>query len=76
MIPTLVVTLFPAAVRYDDHRNVEGADGAVECAQVVEQADLRGDGFDKRIDFTAFGEEIVVRIDQQIGGSAEGIECF
>ncbi|MNF76921.1 hypothetical protein D3C84_590470 [compost metagenome] len=74
MVPAFVVTVFPAMVRYDDDRNVEGANRAVERAQVVEQADLLGDRLDQGKDLAAFREEIVVGIDQQIGGPVERIK--
>ena len=75
VIPGFVVALFPATVRYDDHLDVEGADGAVEAAQVIEQADLVGDGFEQGEDLAAFGQEIVVGIDQQVSGPVKRVGC-
>ncbi|MNP48071.1 hypothetical protein D3C76_1421630 [compost metagenome] len=73
MIPVLVVALFPAPVRYDEHRQVKCADRTVEGAQVVEQPDLPGDRLKQREDLAAFRQKIVVGIDQQVGGSSQGV---
>ncbi|MNN74496.1 hypothetical protein D3C81_1907040 [compost metagenome] len=67
MIPVFVVAFFPAVVGYDDHRNVEPANGAIKRAQVVEQADSRGNGLDQGVDLSAFRQKIVVGVDQQVG---------
>ncbi|MNH88730.1 hypothetical protein D3C73_412440 [compost metagenome] len=75
VIPVFVVAVFPATVRYDDHRNVEGADSAIQRAQVIEQADLVGNGLEQGKDLAAFGQEIVVGIDQQVGSSIKRVGC-
>ncbi|MNI89576.1 hypothetical protein D3C73_1469920 [compost metagenome] len=75
MIPVLVVALLPTPVRYDEHRHVEGADRTVEGAQVVEQADLPGDRLQQRENLAAFGEEVVVGIDQQVSGASQRVGC-
>lgn len=47
---------------------------ARSSAQVVEQADLLGDRFDQGEDLAVFRQEIVVRIDQQVGGPVEWVK--
>ncbi|MNF96478.1 hypothetical protein D3C81_1907000 [compost metagenome] len=73
MIPVFVVAFFPAAVRYDDHRDVERANGAIKRAQVVEQADLLGHWLDQGVDLSALRQKVVVGVDQQIGSPVKRV---
>ncbi|MDT4851157.1 hypothetical protein FQZ97_853290 [compost metagenome] len=73
VVPVLVVARFPAPMRHDEHRNATGADGTIQRTQVVEQADFGSDGLYEGIDPAAFREEVVVGIDQQVGGSVDGV---
>jgi len=53
---------------HDEDRHARRPDGGVERPQIIEQADLGGDLRHARPRLAGFGQEIVVGVEQQVGG--------
>ena len=72
MVPIGIVARFPASVRRDGHLDAGALHRSVDRFQIVDQTDFLGDGLDAGPDLAAFGEEVVIGIDEEIGGAIEG----
>jgi hypothetical protein len=59
-------------VRCDDHLDARGTNGGKQFPDVLVQPDGLGDLLKPRVDLAVFGEEVVVRVDEDergLGGS-------
>src|SRR4029450_9633892 len=68
MLPAPIVSGLPAMMRHDEDLDVLLSDGRDDGLQVVDQTDLLRDLLDPGPQFTAFGEEVVIGIDEQQAG--------
>ena len=69
LVPPLVVAGFPASVRNNEHLDKGLSDGPQNGAQIVEQVNVAGDLFHHRPELAAFGQKVVVGIDQKQSGT-------
>ena len=52
-------------MRYDEYPDAGRADRCRDGSQVVEQPDFPGDTFDQRPELAAFGQKIIIGIDEE-----------